>query len=294
MFGANLRLRKTPSSLSPSANSVGNGRNTQDLAFTAVVLGGLLMDSRIRLSVFDPIIRHPFPSREATVNIKPMLERLQSAMGRNDLIERMLLLPGASSATAENKSVNLIVGYNKSPSSQTALDVTLWIAHQTRLATQKQVTVQVVYVVDDKGSQYGNDFSLEAYTRSTSIDQMPLQLVAAASRSATLPTQSGQALAATRTTLLDPSYLSAVFYDDHFEQADQILWQARSLAKEWGEYCKAHLRFGCVAAELKKVVESEAATLLFLGCNSVNHPVVQELGADFPCSVLGIPTTLNE
>ncbi len=256
-------------------------------------LGGLLTDCLVRPSVFDPIIRHPFPSREATVNIKPMLERLQSAMGRNDLIEQMVLLPGAASATAKNKSVNLIVGYNRSPSSQTALDVTLWIAHQTRLATQKQVTVQVVYVVDE-GRQYGNDFGLEAYTRSTSIDQMPLQLVAAASRSATLPTQSGQALAATRTTLIDPSYLSAVFYDDRFEQADQILWQARSLAKEWGEYCKAHLRFGCVAAELKKVVESEAATLLFLGCNSVSHPVVQELGADFPCSVLGIPTTLNE
>ena len=252
------------------------------------------MDCHIRLSVFDPIIRHPFPSREATVNIKPMLERLQSAMGRNDLIEQMVLLPGASSAgTAKNKSVNLIVGYNRSPSSQTALDVTLWIAHQTRLATQKQVTVQVVYVVDE-GSQYRNNFNPEAYTRSPSIEQMPLELVAAAARSATPATQSRQALAATRTTLIDPSYLSAVFYDDRFEQADQILWQARSLAKEWGEYCKAHLRFGCVAAELRKVVESEAATFLFLGCNSVDHPVVQKLGADFPCAVLGIPSTLDD
>ena len=178
MFGANLSLRKTPSSLSPSANSVGNGRNTQDLAFTAVVLGGLLADCRNRLSAFDPIIRHPFPSREATVNIKPMLERLQSAMGRNDLIEQMVLLPGTapSAKTASNKSVNLIVGYNRSPSSQTALDVTLWIAHQTRLATQKQVTVQVVYVVDEsQNSQHGNDF-METYTRSSSIEQMPLEL----------------------------------------------------------------------------------------------------------------------
>jgi len=68
-------------------------------------------------------------------------------MGLDDLIEQMVLLPPASSSSdwAEStKSVNLV--NNSSPSSQMALDITMWIAHQTRLATQKQVTVQVVYV----------------------------------------------------------------------------------------------------------------------------------------------------
>jgi len=69
-------------------------------------------------------------------------------MGLDDLIEQMVLPPASSSSdwAESTKSVNLVVGYNSSPSSQMALDITMWIAHQTRLATQKQVTVQVVYV----------------------------------------------------------------------------------------------------------------------------------------------------
>ncbi|MEO8892339.1 MAG: universal stress protein, partial [Coleofasciculaceae cyanobacterium] len=85
-----------------------------------------------------------------------MLMRLEGAMDRNDLIEQMVLLPEPASAAAKwansNQSVNLIVGYDASPRSQTALDLTMWIAHQTRLATQKDVTVQVVYVVEDQSS----------------------------------------------------------------------------------------------------------------------------------------------
>ena len=87
------------------------------------------------------------------MKIKPMLARLESAMGRHDLVEQMVLIPESASSHSDSakssKSINLVVGYNSSPRSQTALDLTLWIAYQTRLVTRKKVTVQVVYVVDE-------------------------------------------------------------------------------------------------------------------------------------------------
>jgi len=163
------------------------------------------------------------------MDIKSLLSHFENAFGCQ------VLLPSAR--TESHQSVNLVVGYSGSPSSCIALDLTLWIAHQTRLATQKQVTVQVVYVLQDN-PQSGISVKLS--------------------------------------------------YKQWLEQADRILWQARSLVSEWACPCKAHLRFGNAAAELKKVVESESADLLLLGCNSVKHPIVQKLGA-LPCSVLGIP-----
>ncbi|QFS46666.1 hypothetical protein GXM_04147 [Nostoc sphaeroides CCNUC1] len=41
-----LILRETPSSLSPSANSVGNGGNPQDFGCNTVIIGVSLIDLR--------------------------------------------------------------------------------------------------------------------------------------------------------------------------------------------------------------------------------------------------------
>lgn len=234
------------------------------------------------------------------MNIKPMLVRLEGAMDRNDLIEQMVLLPEPASAASKwansAKSVNLVVGYNASPRSQTALDLTMWIAHQTRLVTQKQVTVQVVYVIDDiQCINCPNVLNL-ADGSSSSIHQLPLEVSkASASRKSatsivTKPKAQRLAVATKKKSPEQQRPKTTSAKSDTFEHADRILWQARCLAEEWRGSFKAHLRFGDVAAELRAVVESEAATLLFLGCNSVEHPIVQKLGSNFPCSVLGIPT----
>ena len=230
-----------------------------------------------------------------------MLTRLEIAMGRHDLIEQMVLRPEprfpAFKKAKSAKSVNFIVGYNSSSKSQTALDITLWMAHQTRLATSKEVTVQVVYVVDEDRSNHSKNFCNFAEENNSLIHQQQWGLNEVTASQCAAPTltlplaenQSGRS----RTTFLDPSYFQAIFcQNNQFEQADKLLWQARCLADEWRGLFKAHLRFGKVSTELRQVVESEAATLLFLGCNSVSHPLVRELGSDFPCSVLGIPSML--
>lgn len=234
------------------------------------------------------------------MNIKPMLVRLEGAMDRNDLIEQMLLLPEPASAASKwaesAKSVNLVVGYNASPRSQTALDLTMWIAHQTRLVTQKQVTVQVVYVIDEIQCSNCPDVLKSADENSSSTYQLPGEFskASASKKPATsvLTKPKTQRLAVTKKRKSSEQRCSKVTFSksDTFEQADRILWQARCMAEEWRGSFKAHLRFGEVATELRAVVESEAATLLFLGCNSVHHPIVQKLGSHFPCSVLGIPT----
>ena len=235
------------------------------------------------------------------MNIKPMLVRLEGAMDRNDLIEQMVLLPEPASAAAKwsnsTKSVNLVVGYNASPSSQTALDLTMWIAHQTRLVTQKQVTVQVVYVVDENHKNQYSDGLNTASVSDLSKHHLSSELLNTSlkkSKLSVLTETKPQALATSSKKSVKSRRPKATSCQaDSFEQADRILWQARCLAEEWRGSFKAHLRFGDVASELREVVESEAATLLFLGCNSVSHPIIQQLGTHFPCSVLGIPTGLN-
>ena len=219
------------------------------------------------------------------VNIKPILARLQDVLGSQKIINQMVLVPEPTTLPVNVKkstqSVNLVVGYDSSPKSQTALDIILLIAHQTRLATQKQVTVHVVYVLDQSPiSQLLNIYN--SYDASSSSLVCNLDTAKSAFR-CTLPVLTQPR---TETLAAIPSLKSV----DLFEQADRILWQARCLAEEWKGTFVAHLRFGSLERELRSVVESEAADLLLLGCSSIDHPIVQQLGTNFPCAVLGIPS----
>lgn len=239
-----------------------------------------------------------FDLREVkAVKIKPMLARLESAMGRHDLVEQMVLLPGPASSHSHSeksaKPMNLVVGYNSSPRSQTALDLTLWIAHQTRLVSRKKVTVQVVYVVDENINPQGLDVFNFAEAGSSSKLEISQASTFNGSTTVLTPPEPKALTASARMNAVDRRNYKTMFSpNNRFEQADRILWQARCLAEEWRGSFTAHLRFGCVAEELRKVVESEGADVLFLGCHSADHPIVQKLGAKFPCSVLGIPQAL--
>jgi nucleotide-binding universal stress UspA family protein len=226
------------------------------------------------------------------VNILSMLARLEDALGCSDLAKQMVLLPQVhTSRSPSPQEINLVVGYNGSPGSQTALDLTLWIAHQTRLATRKQVTVQVVYVVN-----------LEAECRRSApvIHQIaPANIRGRKStnhREVEVPTRvsrprSNSAIAELP-ELSERLETPQSCQSEQFEQADRILWQARHLADEWRGSLKTHLRFGHVAKEIRDVVEAESAALLLLGCDSAENSVVQQLGPNFPCPVLGIPPAL--
>ena len=227
------------------------------------------------------------------VNIKPILVRLQNAIGRDDLIEQMVLhsaptTPLSKQAQSE-KSVNLIVAYNSSPKSHTALDVTLLIAHQMRLATKAQVTVQIVYVLEDnQSSNYEDILPIEEVASNTSACPVPLDFPV------TSPSRRLGTHVLTQIKLPTTATSPKRTLVDQFAQAESILRQAICLAEEWKSSFKAHLRFGCVVTELQKVVESEPADLLILGCNSPNDPLVQQLGSHFPCSVLGIPNCVDD
>lgn len=209
------------------------------------------------------------------MKIKPMLARLQGTLGQRNLVEQMLLLPEPELSVAASlqsleltqESINLVVGYTGSPCSQTALDLTFWMAHQTRLATQKQVTVHVVYVVDEVATlnKTRSTFKGNGATRQS------------------LP--AGKTERSSTATLTRPETL--------FEQADRILWQARCLAEEWRGSLNTHLRIGNCAEELKQVAIAESADVLVLGCRSARHPLVSQWATGFPCAVLGIPAIAN-
>lgn len=227
------------------------------------------------------------------MNLKPILVRLQNALGREDLIEQMVLISAPDTAFSTQaqsaKSVNLIVGYNSSPNSHTALDIALLMAHQTRLATKAQVTVQVVYVIEENQRNHrGNALSTEKFPTQRVTEQNPPHC------STNFSSDGFDTGVITQPKMRDKGGYSQQILIDKFTQAECILRQASCLAAEWKSSFKAHLRFGFIAKELRKVVKSEAADLLLLGCNSVNHPIVQQLDSNFPCSVLGIPNFVNE
>ncbi|XHX77570.1 MAG: universal stress protein [Stenomitos frigidus ULC029] len=217
------------------------------------------------------------------MNILSMLARLQDSLGCPDLTKQMVLVPSTSSAPRSTKEVNLLVGYNGSPRSQTALDLTLWIAHQTRLATGKQVVVQVVYVI-----------ALEEECQP--LSSLPAHLVDRGIDQALYPSAIGRGYRHTETGHRSygavaelPARATAACQLNQFDQADLILWQARHMADEWRGSLKTHLRFGSVATELRCVAQAESAALLLLGCESATHPLVQQLGSGFPYAILGIP-----
>lgn len=84
--------------------------------------------------------------------LKPMMRRLETALGPHNLDESLILLSKPPKAPAaffsETKGTNFLVGYSGSVHSQAALDLALYMAHQTRLVKPDPVVVHVVYVVD--------------------------------------------------------------------------------------------------------------------------------------------------
>jgi nucleotide-binding universal stress UspA family protein len=208
------------------------------------------------------------------MKVKSMLMRLQTALQVENLSKQMLLIPGEpmflSPATAPNKEpkgTTIVIGYNDSPNSRTALDFALWMAHQTRLASRTQVMVHVVYVLNQEVSV-----------------GMPCRSSGAGTATLTRPATS---LTGVR------EVAPAVSLNKLLEEGDRILWQARSLGDQWRGSLEAHLCFGDVATELCRIVEAESADLLFVGCSSDRHALIQQLTPRFPCPVLGIPTELE-
>jgi nucleotide-binding universal stress UspA family protein len=205
------------------------------------------------------------------VNISSMLARLETNLGTPHLAEQLVLMTSTSQdLSRELSEINLVVGYSHSEKSQSALDLTLWIALQTRLATNLPVTVQVVYVAEEMGQTIA---PLSNSSRPFKPDR-------------------GQHTAGGVATLT-PAKITAMQRAEQFEQADRILWQARSLASEWRGSLKTHLRFGDIAVELGEVAQAEHATLLIVGCKCREANLVTRLSETMLCPVLGIPEELE-
>ncbi len=274
-----------------------------------------------------------------------MLLRLQSALGQDNLSQQMLLYPGTvsgmtsescvdseaaietsdftdadtanthsrsfaerNSGTAEAAdATNIVISYSGSPNSQTALDFAFWIAHQTKLSTNKAVTVHVVYVLDSCNSldlTCAAAHDLEGLRsqnlRKEQVSCLTPQTVsqkktrtATKSRPLRAATFGGSQVAVCQPQAIQSRTAQSLTHS--LETADRVLWQARCLADEWRGSLEAHLRFGAVAIELRQVVESVKADVLMVGCTTGEHSLIQQLLApEFPCPILGIPHELEK
>lgn len=84
--------------------------------------------------------------------LQTMFLRLETALGRSNVSKEIMLLsrpkPSSSLPKSDDQSISFVVGYSGSAHSQAALDLALFVAHQTRLIKPNPVIVHVVYVVD--------------------------------------------------------------------------------------------------------------------------------------------------
>jgi nucleotide-binding universal stress UspA family protein len=231
-----------------------------------------------------------------------MLVRLEHALNCPDLAKQMMLVPKASALPC-SRETNLVVGYNGSTRSQTALDLTLWIAHQTRLVSRRSVTVHVVYVVDEQdASRFEPDQVADLHL--TPIEVHPhlpgMALVDACDRwdawgtafCNQLMTHPVGTVTSDWSDLIPPVSPSTNQQVHQFEKADRILWQARHLAEEWRGSLETHLRFGRLAEELRTVASQVSTTALILGCSNASDSLIQALGQDLPFPILGIPANI--
>lgn len=228
------------------------------------------------------------------MNIKATLARLGNSLGNHRLSQDLLLLSGQdlsldrSSLEAPDYSnhsddLNILVGYNGSRNSQMALELTLLIAYQTRLATRKRVIVQAVYVIE--GIHPTQKATFAGVGRSLPNFSSPVSLRMEGATATATPTL----VQSRRHTVNCVDARAAQI--QCFDEADQVLWKARSFASDWRGSLNTHLRFGSPAAELKNVAEQEQVHMMILGCSSTDHPIIQQLQDDCICPVVGIPVS---
>ncbi|GAB4216625.1 MAG: hypothetical protein OHK0012_19290 [Synechococcales cyanobacterium] len=78
-------------------------------------------------------------------SLRPLLERLRSTLPHPDLVPPLLAV-GQDQSSLPPTQMQLAVAYTGSQRSQQALDLTLCLAHQTRLATGRTVQVHILHV----------------------------------------------------------------------------------------------------------------------------------------------------
>jgi len=238
------------------------------------------------------------------VKMKSMLVRLQNALGWKDLENQIVLSDGVFPREAvdcsqwdspaertSGETMNVLIGYNGSANSQIALDMALWIAYQTRLASQVRVLVHVVYIVDRRNQtpwQNPVDVGGRMPLRTRLRQSAGLPIFSTGRRATDMPSSQNQQVCFTACQVQ-----SAPTSKNVLDQADCILWQARCLAEEWRGSLEAHLRFGSYPDELLNVAREISANLIVVGCSSPEHPLVRQLSPQAPCPIWGIPHQLE-